>query len=137
MIRATAMVALAGSLTAVGVSAAQAQPYPTSKARVVQVVTRQPFGKMLAATSGRSLYILPAGTCTGSCLSAWPPLLMPRGTTIPLGTRCLKTAKLGHRLQVTYRGKRLYKFAGDSGTSVTGNNVSGFKVAKVRTGACP
>lgn len=133
----TAALALAGSLTAVGVSAAQAQPYPTRRATVVKVVTRHPFGKMLATTHGRSLYILPSGSCTGSCLSVWPPLVMPRGKTIPLGTRCLGTARRGHRLQVTYRHKRLYLFSGDSGTSVTGNNVGGFKVAKVRAGACP
>lgn len=133
-----AAIALAGSLTAVGVSAAQAQPQVTRRAIVVKVVTRSPFGKMLATIHGRSLYYLPTGRCTAAsgCLSAWPPLLMPRGKTIPLGTRCLKTARFGHRLQVTYRGKRLYLFVGDSGGSVTGNHVSGFKVARLRTGAC-
>lgn len=132
-----AAIALAGSLTAVGASVAQAQPQVTRKATVVKVVTRAPFGKMLATVHGRSLYILPTGSCTGSCLSAWPPLLMPRGKTIPLGTRCLGTRKFGHRRQVTYRGKRLYLFSGDSGGSVNGNGLAGFKVAKVRTGACP
>ena len=48
------------------------------------------------------------------------------------GANCLGTKTLGnHRLQVTYRGHRLYTFADDSGTSVTGNNLEGFKVAKV------
>ncbi len=136
VIGAAAAIALAGSLTAGGVTAAQAQPQATRKAAVVKVVTRSPFGKMLATTHGRSLYYLPAGSCTGGCLSAWPPLLMPEGKTTPLGTTCLKTATFGHRLQVTYRGKRLYLFSGDSGTSVNGNGQDGFKVAKVKTGAC-
>jgi len=35
------------------------------------------------------------------------------------------------RLQVTYHKMRLYTFINDSGTSVTGNGVAGFKVAKV------
>lgn len=133
-----AAIALAGSLTAVGASVAQAQPQTTRRATVVKIVTRHGFGRMLATIHGRSLYILtPGHPCTGPCAPAWPRLLMPRGKTIPLGARCLGTAKFGRRLQVTYRGKRLYTFIGDSGTSVNGNNVSGFKVAKVRTGACP
>jgi hypothetical protein len=32
---------------------------------------------------------------------------------------------------VTYRKHRLYTFTGDSGGSVNGNDLSGFKVAKV------
>jgi hypothetical protein len=37
---------------------------------------------------------------------------------------------------VTYRGKRPYLFSSDVGTSVRGNNVGGFKVAKFSTAAC-
>jgi predicted lipoprotein with Yx(FWY)xxD motif len=137
--RTAVALAVAGSLTsvAVGVSAAQAAPAVTNKAVVVHVVTRHPFGKMLATVRGRSLYILPSGTCTGACLGIWPPLLMPRGTKFPRGTHCLATVRFGHRLQVVYRKKRLYLFSGDTGTSVNGNNVGGFKVAKFKTGACP
>lgn len=132
-------IAVIGSVTAVSadLAAAQAASAVTKKAVVVKVVTRHPFGKMLATVHGRSLYIKPIGGCTGACLAAWPPLLMPRGKTIPLGTHCLGTARFGHRHQVTYRGKRLYLFAGDTGSRVTGNNVQGFKVAKVVMRACP
>ena len=139
MVRAAAAAVVLGSVTAgsAGVAAAQAAPAASKSATVVKVVTRSPFGKMLATTKGRSLYILPKGSCTGGCLTAWPPLVMPKGKTTPLGTHCLKTVKFGSRLQVTYRGRRLYLFAGDSGSSVNGNNVSGFKVAKASTAACP
>jgi len=138
-VRAAAAAVVLGGLTATsaGVAAAQAAPAASKSATVVKVVTRSPFGKMLATSKGRSLYILPKGSCTGACLTAWPPLVMPKGKTRPLGTMCLKTAKFGSKLQVTYRGARLYLFAGDSGSSVNGNNVSGFKVAKVATGSCP
>ena len=137
--RAAAATVALGSLTVLtaDLAAAQAAPAASKSATVVKVVTRHPFGKMLATTKGRSLYILPKGSCTGGCLTAWPPLTMPKGKTIPLGTHCLKTAKFGSKLQVTYRSKRLYLFAGDSGSSVNGNNVSGFKVAKISTAACP
>lgn len=139
--RAAVAIALAGTLgsVAAGVSAAQASPATTKKAVVVKHATRAPFGSMLITVRGRSLYILPSGSCGAACLAAWPPLLMPKGKTIPLGNACLGTARFGHhhRLQVTYRKKRLYLFAGDSGTSVNGNGVSGFKVAKRLSGHCP
>jgi hypothetical protein len=136
--RSVAVIAAAASLTAATASiTALAQPTVTRKATVVKIVRRHPFGRMLATIHGRSLYIKPTGTCGPMCRAIWPPLLMPRGKTIPLGARCLETAKLHRRLQVTYRDKRLYLFTGDSGSSVNGNNVGGFKVAKIRTTACP
>lgn len=102
---------------------------PPKTAVVVQVVNRAPFGDMLATVGGASLYTtsLP---CTGDCLIIWPPLLIPKGKKIPTGVAGLSTAKLmHHRHQITYNGKRLYTFTGDSGGDVTGNNVENFVVA--------
>jgi predicted lipoprotein with Yx(FWY)xxD motif len=100
---------------------------------VVKKRTRHHFGKILVTTKGRALYVLPHGSCRGACLSVWPRLVMPKGKTIPKGAMCLGTKKFGShgRRQVTYRKMRLYTFVDDSGTSVNGNNVSGFKVARV------
>ena len=137
---AVAAVVIGGSAATVGIataSAAQARPgHVATSATVVHVATRAPFGKILTRTNGLSLYIHPVGTCNASCRNVWPPLLMPAGATTPLGEKCLATAALGTKLQVTYHGQRLYSFTGDSGTSVNGNGLSGFKVAKVTT-ACP
>ena len=59
---------------------------------------------------------------------------MGAGKTVPTGVTGLKTAslKVGTKteLQVTYFGKRLYRFSGDTGSTVTGNGIGGFKVAK-------
>ena len=99
---------------------------------VVKVAARGGFGRILTTVAGRALYKHPAGPCTGSCLAIWPRLLMPRGKTSPLGTAHLSTVLLASgRRQVTYRGQRLYTFVSDSGTSVTGNGIAGFLVAKV------
>jgi predicted lipoprotein with Yx(FWY)xxD motif len=112
----------------------RAHPAPAGKTAVVAHKRSRPkFGSMLVtAKAGRALYILPTGPCAGECLAVWPRLLMPKGTTTPLGTSCLGTAKVGKtgRLQVTYGGRRVYTFVDDHGHSVTGNGVSGFKVAK-------
>jgi hypothetical protein len=98
---------------------------------VVKERTHRPFGKILYTTHNRALYYLPSGSCRGSCLSVWPTLLMPKGKTIPKGAKCLGTVAFGHRRQVTYNHRRLYTFVSDSAFTVTGNNVAGFKVAKV------
>ena len=104
-----------------GTAAAAAVPAHVSKsAVVVRERTHAPFGKILYTTHGRALYYLPSGSCTGSCLSIWPPLKMPKGKTMPKGASCLRTVKFGHGLQVTYNRHRLYTFVDDSGSSVTG-----------------
>ena len=126
----TAMLA-GGFVGAPAASASQAGMAPRTAAVVVHIATRGKFGKILTTVKGRSLYIKPTGPCTGSCLTVWPPLLMPKGTTTPEGVAGLGTIKFsGGRLQVTYKKHALYTFTGDSGTSVNGNGVGGFVVAK-------
>jgi hypothetical protein len=107
---------------------------------VVKVASRTGFGKILVTPgtglgTGMALYFNPLG-CSAACQSIWLPLLMPKGATTPKGAMCLGTAAQGSSLQVTYHKQRLYTFTGDSGHSVNGNGVAGFKVAKV-TLKCP
>lgn len=114
----------------------QAGPATTRTARMVKIRNRMGIGRMLVtAGSGKALYILPHASCTAGCLTVWPRLVLPRGKTIPTGASCLGTKPFGahHRLQVTYHGKRLFLFDNDSGTSVNGDGVAGFAVAKVIT----
>jgi predicted lipoprotein with Yx(FWY)xxD motif len=139
MTRYVAVGAVASGLVALsaGVTAAQAQSPATNRATVVKVAARHGFGRLVVTIHGRALYTAPPSGCTGGCLTIWPPLLMPRGKTIPLGTHCLGTARFGHRLQVTYREHRLYLFYLDSGTSVSGDEMGGFEVARAVSSACP
>ena len=136
-VMAAALVAGSSAAT-VGIAAgAQAQVRPaisSTSAKVVVEATRTGIGKMLVTVSvGMALYEHPGGPCNASCRSIWPPLLMPKGATTPKGAKCLGTAALGHKLQVTYNGQRLYTFTGDTGHSVNGNGVAGFVVAKHTT----
>lgn len=127
----TLLIAGAGlTSAAMSAGAATTRRAPRS-AVVVEERTHAPFGKILYTTHHRALYYVKSGSCTGGCLSVWPPLLMPKGKTMPKGASCLATAKFGRRLQVTYRHHRLYTFINDSGGSVTGNGVEGFAVARV------
>jgi len=115
-------------------SVAAAVPVSLVPQKVVKIADRPPFGRMLTTLTGASLYLAPTTGCTGGCLTAWPPLYIHKGKT-PRGTPGLGTVtvKVGGvtKLQVTYHGRPLNTFIGDSGTSVTGNGVAGFTVAVV------
>ena len=72
---------------------ASKKPKPTV---VVAETTRPPFGEILTNKKSRTLYVLTAGnTCTGGCLKIWPPLLMPKGKTMPAGATGLGTTAFG------------------------------------------
>lgn len=131
-----AAVGLAILILVPGLGTAQAATPAGQGAVVVQMVNRSPVGNMLATTAGASLYIHPGGPCTGGCLSIWPALLMPAGKTKPKGVQCLTTVSTAGGLQVSYHNQALYTFTGDSGSSVNGNGVGGFKAAKI-TKKCP
>ncbi len=108
--------AIAGSTATIGQGRA-AQP---SK-RVAKEAQNEALGKTVLTTlAGRTLYSLSVETrgkfiCTGSCLAAWHPLVVPVGVK-PTGPVKLDTIVRpdNKRAQVTYRGRPLYRFDGDS-----------------------
>lgn len=78
------------------------------------------LGKTVLTTAkGHTLYSLSAETngrfiCTGTCLSTWHPLTVPTGVK-PKGPVKLGTIERPDgRTQVSYKGRPLYSFAGDS-----------------------
>jgi predicted lipoprotein with Yx(FWY)xxD motif len=135
--------AVALSMSAVGASAAAAAPVrsaPHAAPIVVKVGHRTGVGRILVTEhTGATLYIdtndgpnMP--TCTGECASVWPPFVLPKGDTKAVGgpgVSGLGTVKTSGGLQVTYHKKPLYKFTGDSGHSVNGNDDGPFEVVKL------
>ncbi len=93
-------------------------------------------GTVLVDSSGNTLYYLKSEmsgkiNCTGSCASAWPPVLLPSGAdsatagsgvTGTLGS--IKRPDSG--TQVTYDKLPLYTFAGDTAGQATGQGVNDF-----------
>jgi predicted lipoprotein with Yx(FWY)xxD motif len=105
---AAALVAVAAMATASG---------STGSAKTVK--TGHALGKtVLVNRAGRTLYTLTAETkgrfiCTSSCVTTWHPLLARKGQK-PTGAHSLGTIRRPEgSIQVTYKGKPLYTFAGD------------------------
>jgi predicted lipoprotein with Yx(FWY)xxD motif len=92
---------------------------PGSKVVAKQAENASLGRTVLATTKGRTLYSLSAETkgrfiCTGACVSTWHPLLVPAGVK-PTGPVRLGTIERPEgKTQVTFKGRPLYSFAGDS-----------------------
>jgi predicted lipoprotein with Yx(FWY)xxD motif len=114
-------------------------PKPTAKLTVKSGSTS--LGTVLVGSDGLTLYFHAGdssthSTCTGSCASNWPPLLVKAGTTVSGGSGvhgAFATFKRSDgTTQVTYKGHPLYAFTGDySPGDATGQGIGGFSVAKV------
>jgi predicted lipoprotein with Yx(FWY)xxD motif len=109
---------LAAAVVALLAPAASNAAQATKK--VAKEVESASLGKtILATTKGRTLYSLSAETggkfiCTGYCLSSWRPLLVPESVK-PRGPVKLGTVERPDgKTQVTYKGRPLYTFSGDS-----------------------
>ena len=116
--RRLALLALTALTTVFAVSSALAAAPPAKVG-----VRSTPLGSVLVDGRGRTLYVFDLGACTGSCAAAWPPYLT---AAKPKGVAKLGTKKLaGGRLQVTFGGKPLYRYAAD----VKPGQVAGASVA--------
>ncbi|HEY2354405.1 MAG TPA: hypothetical protein VGH79_05860 [Gaiellaceae bacterium] len=91
------------------------------------------FGKVLASSSGRTLYFYTPETktnilCTGSCAQTWPPLMTSAKPKAGTGVKqsLLGTAKRSNgKLQVTYHGHPVYRYLGDKSAGAA--NGEGFQ----------
>jgi predicted lipoprotein with Yx(FWY)xxD motif len=97
---------------------------------VVSTTNNAKLGKILV--DGKTVYTLrPSSTpCTSACLAIWPALTLPQGVNKATAGKGVKASKLGTvamsggTRQVTYGGKRLYFFSGDTAAGQVHGNVS-------------
>lgn len=94
-------------------------------------------GVVLVSRTGATLYRYAsdgtgAPTCTGGCATAWPPLTVPTGSTVPAAGSGVTAADLGTvtrsdgTFQVTYKKMPLYSFTGDASSGqANGQGVGG------------
>jgi predicted lipoprotein with Yx(FWY)xxD motif len=92
------------------------------------------LGKVLSTSSGMSLYMFAADSrgksnCDASCATYWPPVLTKGKPVAAAGLKAslLGTIHRGSKLQVTYAGHPLYRFALDTKIGQTsGEGLSDF-----------
>jgi predicted lipoprotein with Yx(FWY)xxD motif len=125
-----AALALGGlSAALVGVGTAGASIHG---AKNVTVSTAKSTKSGTILVSGNTLYTLkPSKTaCTATCLKIWPALMLPKGQSKATAGSGVSASKLGTVSrsggvrQVTYNGKALYYFSGDSGSGQVNGNVT-------------
>jgi predicted lipoprotein with Yx(FWY)xxD motif len=129
-VAAIALGGLSASAVAVGTAGTAGASVGSAKKIVVSSVKISKIGKVLA--SGKTLYTLkPSGTaCTSACLKVWPELTLPKGVSKATAGSGVSSSKLGTISraggvkQVTYNGKPLYWFVGDTGPGMANGNVS-------------
>ena len=109
----------------------------------VSAATVSGVGTVLVDASGMTLYVYQrdsggTSSCTGSCATAWPPLLLTAGQSTATAGSGIDAGELGTitrsdgSTQVTYGGKPLYTYQGDaSAGQATGQGVGGFTAATV------
>jgi predicted lipoprotein with Yx(FWY)xxD motif len=118
------------SLSAVAAAPAGAATDRVAKSLTVKTVKVAKIGTVLA--SGKTLYTLkPSSTpCTAACTKVWPELVLPKGVTKATAGSGVKSSKLGTVKrsggvrQVTYDGKPLYWFVGDTGPGQVHGDIS-------------
>jgi predicted lipoprotein with Yx(FWY)xxD motif len=112
-------------------AAAAHQSAAVSAGVVVRTATVAKYGKILVSQKGLALYYdtankPPHWACTGGCLTAWPPLTVPKSETmaqLAKGISGLGIVSGPSGRQVTWDGKALYTFARDSKGTVLGQGL--------------
>lgn len=126
-------------------TAAGASPDPigggasTAPGVIVGTLQAPGFGTVLTGSNGMALYThtgdsATVSTCASGCAAAWPPLETTSQPTAGAGLtgRLGTLSRADGTTQVTYAGKPLYYWQGDTKAGdVTGNGIDGFSVATV------
>lgn len=132
------------------VAATEAPSSSVSAAAVtITVSSTGERNKMLVGEGARTLYTNakdPAGStsCTGTCATTWPPLTVKSGETVAAGPGVTGTISTFVRpdgpTQVTYNGKALYYYSGDTACKTADSacgDVYGQAVANIWYAATP
>jgi predicted lipoprotein with Yx(FWY)xxD motif len=108
---------------------------------VVASAKKAKVGSVIVDAQGRTLYRFTAEAqgvpvCTAACVGTWPPAIVSATTGLPKHVATVKRPD-GGKLQLTYDGHPLYRYAGDqSKADANGEGVGGqWFVVKASAGA--
>jgi predicted lipoprotein with Yx(FWY)xxD motif len=102
----------------------------SSSGAVVASAKKPKVGSVIVDAQGRTLYHFTAEAegvpvCTGACVGTWSPALASRASHLPEHVATVRRPD-GGKLQLTYDGHPLYRYAGDrSKTDANGEGVGG------------
>jgi predicted lipoprotein with Yx(FWY)xxD motif len=97
---------------------------------VVASAKKAKVGSVIVDAQGRTLYRFTAEAqgvpvCTGACVGTWPPAVVADAAGLPKHVATVKRPD-GDKLQLTYDGHPLYRYAGDqSKADANGAGVGG------------
>ncbi|HEY3724650.1 MAG TPA: hypothetical protein VGN59_14960 [Acidimicrobiia bacterium] len=152
----TAVLAAVVGLAACGSSSSSSPATSTTKAAsqptaaaVIKTTDNATLGKILVDANGKTVYTLTnagaAVACTGGCLSVWPAVMLPSGTSTATGgagVTGLTVVTTANGKQVAAKGLPLYTFANDTAAGdAKGDGLASFggtwHVVKVSGGTAP
>jgi predicted lipoprotein with Yx(FWY)xxD motif len=107
----------------------------------VAVIHSAKFGNVLASSKGHLAFYTwnkekdNKVHCTGACAKVWPPITVPKGTTVAAHVKgamgVFGTIKRPDgSTQLTFDKHPLYTFHGDTATKILCNGVDGWYVVK-------
>jgi predicted lipoprotein with Yx(FWY)xxD motif len=106
--------------TSAGDSSSSSSTPAPSAAAVIKTADGGDLGTILVDADGKTVYTLTKEdqpvACTGACLTAWPPVLIPAGTDKATGSNGVTGLALvsdANGKQVARDGLPLYTFSGD------------------------
>jgi predicted lipoprotein with Yx(FWY)xxD motif len=121
--------------------AASAPAAAETDAAVVSSFGHPTFGRVLARPDGQALYYWTRERdfkvrCTGACARLWPPLIVPRGVTVPPRIAGLRgtfgvVRRPDGRRQLTHNRRPVYTYAHERRRQVLCNDVDGWFVVRV------
>jgi predicted lipoprotein with Yx(FWY)xxD motif len=129
-------------------SSSSSTPAPTAAA-VIKTADHGDLGTILVDADGKTVYTLTKEdqpvACTGACLTAWPPVLIPAGTdqaTGSDGVTGLALVSAADGKQVARNGLPLYTFSGDHAAGdAAGDGLASFggvwHVVTIKGGGAP
>ena len=127
-----ALVAVSAGLAACGGSdgGKSSSSQSSAASAVLTSAKKAKVGRVIVDAQGRTLYRFTAEAqglpvCTGACVGTWPPALVSAPSGLPKHVATVKRPD-GGKLQLTYDGHPLYRYAGDrSKADANGEGVGG------------
>jgi predicted lipoprotein with Yx(FWY)xxD motif len=102
----------------------------SARSTVLASANKAKVGNVIVDAQGRTLYRFTAEAqgvpvCTGACVGTWPPAIVSAASGLPKHVATVKRPD-GGKLQLTYDGHPLYRYAGDqSKADANGEGVGG------------